>query len=153
MDIYEKNSTKIAKERNISSPAVMRVYSNSWDDIELGRLIAEQMINSGIDTIFTYSHDLELGVLEIAKKNGAKTIGFFHNLTEIDPETAPASININYDQIYIWTIDQFLKGKLSGNRVYEIGLKEGIFQEYFSENLNQDIVDKINRKLEEYKSE
>ncbi|MFT4006409.1 MAG: BMP family protein, partial [Lacrimispora sp.] len=52
MDVYEKNSVKIAESRGISGAKATRAYANSWSDVALGKQMAEQMIDNGADTLF-----------------------------------------------------------------------------------------------------
>lgn len=102
MDVYEKNAVKIAEERGISGAKATRAYANTWDDVALGKQMAEQMIDNGADTLFVYANEVGLGCIEAAKAKGAKFIGFSSDQTTIDPDTVVASVNFDFKNFYIW---------------------------------------------------
>lgn len=64
LDVYEKNAVKIAKERGFSEARSLRAYTNSWDNVSLGKKISEQMLEEDADILFVYANKVCLGALE-----------------------------------------------------------------------------------------
>ena len=151
MDVYEKNAVKIAEERGISGAKATRAYANTWDDVALGKQMAEQMIDNGADTLFVYANEVGLGCIEAAKAKGAKFIGFSSDQTTIDPDTVVASVNFDFKNFYIWAIGQYMEGKLSGNMVHEAGINEDIFVPVYTDNISDEIKAAVDQGLKDFK--
>jgi len=132
MDVYEKNSVKIAESRGITGAKATRAYANSWNDVALGKQMAEQMI-------------------EAAKAKGAKFIGFSSDQTTIDPNTVVASVNFDFKNFYIWALGQYMDGKLSGNMVHEAGINEDIFVPVYTDNISQEVKDAVDQGIKDFK--
>ena len=151
MDVYETNAVKIAEERGISGAKATRAYANTWDDVALGKQMAEQMIDNGADTLFVYANEVGLGCIEAAKAKGAKFIGFSSDQTTIDPDTVVASVNFDFKNFYIWAIGQYMEGKLSGNMVHEAGINEDIFVPVYTDNISDEIKAAVDQGLKDFK--
>ena len=151
LDVYEKNAVKIAEERGISGAKATRAYANTWDDVALGKQMAEQMIDNGADTLFVYANEVGLGCIEAAKAKGAKFIGFSSDQTTIDPDTVVASVNFDFKNFYIWAIGQYMEGKLSGNMVHEAGINEDIFVPVYTDNISDEIKAAVDQGLKDFK--
>lgn len=151
MDVYEKNSVKIAESRGISGAKATRAYANSWNDVALGKQMAEQMIDNGADTMFVYANEVGLGSIEAAKAKGAKFIGFSSDQTTIDPNTVVASVNFDFKNFYIWALGQYMDGKLSGNMVHEAGINEDIFVPVYTDNISQEVKDAVDQGIKDFK--
>lgn len=151
LDVYETNSVNIAKERGISDAKAVRAYANSWSDVSLGKQMAEQMIDNGADTLFVYANEVGLGAIEAAKAKQVKFIGFSGNQNDIDPDTVVASVVFDFKTFYIWAIQQFLDGSLSGNTVHEAGINENIFTTVYTQHISQEVKDKVEQAIREYK--
>lgn len=151
MDVYEKNSVAIAKKRNITGAQATRAYANSWDDVALGKQMAEQMIDNGADTLFVYANEVGLGSIEAAKAKGVKFIGFSSDQTTIDPNTVVASVVFDFENFYIWAIKQYLAGDLTGNMVHEAGINEDIFVPVYTDNISQEIKDAVTAGIQDFK--
>lgn len=134
LDIFEKNSIRIAENRNIKGISI-RAYTNSWIDRQLGKLIASQLIEEGVDVLFVDSHDADLGVIEIAKEKGVKVIGFVNDRTKIDSETVVASVVYDFDALYKWVLGAYLNERLEVSKVNTIGVSEGVFKIICTENI------------------
>ncbi len=151
MDVYEKNAVEIAKSRNITGAKATRAYANSWDDVALGKQMAEQMIDNGADTLFVYANEVGLGSIEAAKAKGVKFIGFSSDQTTIDPNTVVASVVFDFETFYIWAIQQYIDGKLTGNTVHEAGINESIFVPVYTDNITQDVKDAVDAGIQDFK--
>lgn len=153
MDVYEKNSVKVAEERGIKDAKATRTYANSWDDVALGKQIAEQMIDNGSDTLFIYANEVGLGAIEAAKQKGAKVIGFSSDQTMIDPNTVVASVKFDFETFYVWAIEQYMAGNLKGNMVHEAGIKEGIFKPVYTDHLSEETKKAVEQGLADFNDE
>ena len=148
LDVYEKTAVDLAKARGLADAKATRAYANSWDDVALGKQMAESMIDAGADTLFVYANQVGLGSIQAAKEKGAKFIGFSANQNDIAPGTVPASVAFDFEKFYTWTIDKFLKGELEGNTVHKAGIAEGIFNPIYTDAISQEIQDKVKAGME-----
>ncbi|MBE6905243.1 BMP family protein [Marasmitruncus massiliensis] len=151
MDVYETNAVAIAKERGIADSKATRAYANSWDDVALGKQMAEQMIDNGADTLFVYANEVGLGSIEAAKQKGAKVIGFSSDQTTIDPNTVVASVVFDFETFYVWSIMQYMDGTLTGNTVHEAGINEDIFKPVYTDSISQETKDAVDAGIQNFK--
>lgn len=152
MDVYEKNAVAIARERGISGAKATRAYANSWDDVALGKQMAEQMIDNGADTLFVYANEVGLGCIEAAKAKGAKFIGFSSDQTTIAPDTVVASVTFDFKNFYTWAISQYMEGKLSGNMVHEAGINEDIFVPVYTDHISDQTKAAVDKGIQDFKA-
>ncbi len=145
LDVYEKNALEIAGRRGINNPQALRSYANSWSNVELGRKMAEQMIDSGADTLFIYANEVGLGCIQAAKEKNVKVIGFSDNQNDLGPGIVSASICFDFGSLYSWTVSQYLDGELKGNRVHEVGIQEGIFVPVYPDGTSETLIEEVDR--------
>lgn len=143
LDVYEKVAVDGAKARGLTEAKATRAYANSWDNVGLGKQMAETMIGNGADTLFVYANQVGLGSIQAAKEKGATFIGFSADQNGIAPGTIPASIVFDFETFYVWAIDKFLKNELAGNTVHQAGIKEGIFKASYTDKVTQQVKDKV----------
>ena len=143
LDVYEKVSVDIAKERGISGSSATRSYANSWDDIALGKQMAETMIDNGADTLFVYANQVGLGAIQAAKEKGKKFVGFSSDQNEIAPGTVVASVIFDFQTFYTWAVEKYYNGTLTGGKVHEAGIKEGIFKPVYPSAFSEEIKSKV----------
>jgi basic membrane protein A len=143
LDVYEKVAVDLAKERGISNASAVRAYANSWDDVALGKQMAETMIDNGADVLFVYANQVGLGSIQAAKEKGVKFIGFSGDQTTIDPNTVVGSVVFDFETFYVWAVEKFIAGTLEGNMVHEAGIAENIFKPIYTDNINTEIQDKV----------
>jgi basic membrane protein A len=148
LDVYEAVSVDIAKSRGISGAKATRAFANSWDDVALGKQMAETMIDNGADVMFVYANQVGLGAIQAAKEKGIKFVGFSGDQTSIDPNTVVASVVFDFETFYTWAVERFINGTLEGNTVHEAGIKESIFYPVFTKNVNKTIQDKVAQGIE-----
>lgn len=134
MAVYGKTAVSIAQERGFADASYNLAYANSWSDIALGKQMSENMIDEGADVMFVYANELGLGVINGAIDKGAKVVGYSSDQTTIDPATVVASIDFDYATMYVWAIEQYLGGKLTGNQMVEVGVAEGIYFPVYTDN-------------------
>ena len=152
LDVYEKTAVAIAEERGIEDASAVRAYANSWDDIALGKQMAEQMIDNGADTLFVYANEVGLGSIEAAKDKGAHFVGFSSDQNDVAPGTVVASVLFDFENFYVWALEQYMAGTLSGNMVHEAGINEGIFKAVFSEDATEEMQTAVEEAIEEYET-
>lgn len=134
MAVYGKTAVAIAQERGFADASYNLAYANSWSDIALGKQMSENMIDEGADVMFVYANELGLGVINGAIDKGAKVVGYSSDQTTIDPATVVASIDFDYATMYVWAIEQYLAGELTGNQMVEVGVAEGIYFPVYTDN-------------------
>lgn len=152
LDVYEKVSVDAATARGIQGSQAVRAYANSWEDVALGKQMAETMIDNGADTMFVYANQVGLGSIQAAKEKGAKFIGFSSDQTTVDPNTVVASVVFDFEKFYIWTIEKFMNGELTGNKVHEAGIAEDIFTTVYTDNVSKEVQDKVSEGIEKAKN-
>nr|WP_325300818.1 BMP family protein [uncultured Dysosmobacter sp.] len=134
MAVYGKTAVSIAQERGIADATYNLAYSNSWDDVALGKQMSESMIDEGADVMFVYANELGLGVISGAQEKGAKVVGYSADQTQIDENTVVASIDFDYATMYVWAINEYLDGNLTGHQIVEVGVPEGIYFPVYTDN-------------------
>lgn len=134
MAVYGKTAVSIAKERGLADASYNLAYANSWSDIALGKQMSENMIDEGADVMFVYANELGLGVIEGAIGKGAKVVGYSSNQNEMGPETVVASIDFDYATMYVWAIQEYIDGKLTGNQIVEVGVPEDVYFPVYTDN-------------------
>lgn len=68
LDQYEKDVRQLAADRKLPNATVLRAYANSWEDEELGKEIANQMIGKGADVLFIYANKVGRAALRLQRK-------------------------------------------------------------------------------------
>lgn len=150
LDVYEHIAVEVAKEKGQEDAKAVRAYANSWEDVSLGKQMAETMIDNGADTLFVYANQVGLGAIQATKEKGAKFVGFSGDQTTIAPDTVVASIVFDFEELYIWAVEKYMDGVLEGNQVNSAGIAEGVFYPVYTENVSQDIQDFVEENLEAY---
>jgi basic membrane protein A len=151
LDVYEKVAVQIAKDRGISGAKAKRAYANSWDDVALGKQMAETMIDNGADVMFVYANQVGLGSIQAAREKGVTYIGFSGDQTSIAPDTVVASIVFDFETFYSWAIKQYIAGTLEGNKVHMAGIEEGIFYPVYTKNVSAEIQNRVAAGIERAK--
>ena len=144
LDVYEEVAVSIAVDRGILGASATRSYANSWDDIALGKQMAETMIDNGADTLFVYANQVGLGAIQATKEKGMKFVGFSGNQNDIAPGTVVASVIFDFQIFYTWAVEKFSEGMLEGGKVHEAGIAEGIFKPVYPDKFANDIKERVN---------
>jgi len=143
LDVYEAVTVAIAVDRGIAGASATRSYANSWDDIALGKQMAETMIDNGADTLFVYANQVGLGAIQATKEKGKRFVGFSSNQNDIAPGTVVASVIFDFESFYTWAVERFYEGTLSGGQVHEAGIAEGIFKPIYPDGFSGDIKGRV----------
>jgi basic membrane protein A len=152
LDVYEAVSVDLAKERGISGATATRSYANSWSDIALGKQMAETMIDNGADTLFVYANQVGLGAIQAAKEKGIKFVGFSSNQNDIAKGTVVASVVFDFQTFYVWAVEKYYNGTLTGGEVHEAGINEGIFVPVYTDAVSSEIQAKVASGIEKAKN-
>ena len=139
MNVYGKTAVEIAKGRGIEDASFNLQYSNSWDDVALGKQMAEAMVDDGADVMFSYANSLSLGVIDGAAGKGAKVVGYSANQNEVAPGTVVASIDFDYATMYVWAINEWLNGNLTGGQIVEVGVAEDIYFPVYTDACSDEV--------------
>lgn len=148
LDVYEEVAIQVATERGIEGAAAVRAFANSWEDVALGKQMAETMIDNGADVMFVYANQVGLGAIQATKEKGMKYIGFAGDQTTIDPDTVVASVGYDFETFYTWAVEKFINGTLEGNTVHLAGIAEGIFYPVYTDNMSDDAVANVEAGIE-----
>lgn len=143
LDVYEKTAVSIAIERGIAGAKATRAYANSWDDVALGKQMAESMIADGADTLFVYANQVGLGSIQAASEKGAKFVGFSSDQNAVAPGTVVGSVAFDFETFYTWAVNMFIKNELAGNTVHMGGIAEGIFKPVYTDLITDEVKVKV----------
>jgi len=116
---------------------VARAYTNSWNDMTLGRQIAGSMIDSGADVLF-FSNQVGLGAIQAAKENGVKFVGFATDQNSIEPGTVVASVYFDFANMYTRAVKKFLSGTLKPV-LNEFGIADDIVKVAYGDEVSPEI--------------
>lgn len=152
MNVYGKTAVSIAQERGFSDAEYNLQYSNSWDDVALGKQMAEAMIDDGADVMFSYANSLSLGVIDGANGKGAKVVGYSADQNDVAPGTVVASIDFDYATMYVWAINEWLNGNLQGGQQVEVGVAEDIYFPVYSDECSDEVKAACDQAVEDLKA-
>ena len=98
-------------------------YANSFTDAAKGRVMAEQMVNNGVDIIFTAGGSVNSGVFEVMTEKNLMAIGVDMASNYIAPQTiitsALKNVNVGVETI----IGELVNNSLEGGVIKEFNLK------------------------------
>ena len=81
----------------------------------------------------------------------ALNLSAFRDQTTIDPDTVVASVVFDFKIFHKWAIEQYMNGELTGNKVHEAGINEGIFVPVYTDNISQEVKDAVDKGLQDFK--
>lgn len=151
LDVYEENAVKIAKERGLSEAHSLRAYTNSWDNVGLGKKISERMLEEDVDIVFVYANKVCLGALEAIKDQKARMIGFVTDQSALNQEKVIASVVFDFQKLYTWILEEYAKSTLEKRRLYCIGMNQNLFYVADTDRITNDTNLDIERILEDLK--
>ncbi|WNY60180.1 nucleoside ABC transporter substrate-binding protein BmpB [Borreliella bissettiae] len=109
---------------------IMSEYSNSFSDVDIGRVIASNMYSKGIDVIHFAAGLAGLGVIEAAKKlgDGYYVIGADQDQSHLAPKNFITSVIKNVgDALYLITSGYIKDNNVwEGGKVIQMGLRDGV---------------------------
>ncbi|MCD2400698.1 nucleoside ABC transporter substrate-binding protein BmpB [Borreliella bissettiae] len=109
---------------------IMSEYSNSFSDVDIGRVIANKMYSKGIDVIHFAAGLAGLGVIEAAKKlgDGYYVIGADQDQSHLAPKNFITSVIKSVgDALYLITSEYIKNNNVwEGGKVIQMGLRDGV---------------------------
>ena len=122
-------------------------YANSFTDAAKGRAIAQQMINSNADIIFTAGGGVNMGVIEASKEVGTKVIGVDMPMNHIEPDTILTSAVKNVGTGVGLTIKDLVEGNFVGGVAQKYSLSnDGVGYEV-TKHLSEEVKSFVDEKL------
>ena len=145
LDIYEKNAVRVARERGLGQAHCLRAYTNSWDNIDLGYKITEQVLEENADIVLVYANKVWQGSLKALQEEPGKAsmIGIATNQCSIDENIVLASVIFDFDKVYAWIMDEYKKGHLGKKRVYPLGMSQDLFRVQYSKKIREQVIEEI----------
>ena len=125
-------------------------YANSFTDQAKGKAIANQMISSGVDTIFIAGGDVGTGAIEAIKY----AIGVDRDQSDLAPDNVLTSAIKRVDVGVYETVKNFIEGNFKGGSEIVYGLKEGAvgISDTTSNLVPKDIIDYVNEEAKKLES-
>lgn len=109
---------------------IISEYSNSFSDVDIGRVIASKMYSKGIDVIHFAAGLAGVGVIEAAKKlgDGYYVIGADQDQSHLAPKNFITSVIKNVgDALYLITSECIKNNNVwEGGKVVQMGLRDGV---------------------------
>ncbi len=133
---------------------VIAQYSNSFTDAALGKSIANQMHNDGVDIIFTAAGGVGIGAIEAAKENGKKAIGVDQDQNALAPENIITSAMKNIDVAVATLVRNLANGEFKGGEVVVNTLEMGGvgIAPTSDKNVPPDVLEFVNEQAEKIKA-
>lgn len=137
--------------RRVNPEAVVTVaWSGAWDDMEIEKKQAENLINqAGVDVI-TY-HQNQTYVAEVADQLGVYSIGYHQLLENGSPKHLTAVMG-DWQLTYGAIIRQYLRGNSENIKIYWVGIDENAvkladYSAEVSEEIKQEVIKATNEIL------
>ena len=110
-----------AKTANPSVEVLPEKYTGSWDNLDVGKVAANTLYNSGADIVYHAAGRAGLGVISAAKENKKYAIGVDSDQDGIEPGFVLTSMIKSVDESVFSTIKDVKDGSFStGEKVYDL---------------------------------
>lgn len=103
----------------------LETYAGTFEDRELGRKLALQLIESGADIIMQTADTTGLGVLDICKGKSVMAIGYILDQQALAPQHIATSLIVDVTRILQTKAKQALESNFASG-IWEVGLAEGL---------------------------
>lgn len=137
---------KAIKEVN-SDVTVTSQYANSFTDAAKGKAMSEQMINSGVDIIFSAAGGVNMGVFEATRENGKYAIGVDMPSSYISPDTIITSALKNVGTGVEQTVKDIVDGEFKGGQATIFDLSNNGVGFEKTNLLSAELIERIENKL------
>ncbi|QFI14507.1 nucleoside ABC transporter substrate-binding protein BmpB [Borrelia sp. CA_690] len=109
---------------------ILSEYSNSFSDVEIGRVVANKLYSKGVDVIHFAAGLAGVGVIEAAKElgDGYYVIGADQDQSHLAPKNFITAVIKNVgDALYLIT-SEYLKNNNTweGGKIVQMGLRDGV---------------------------
>ena len=121
-------------------------FANSFTDQAKGKAIAEQMMSSGVDTIFIAGGDVGTGAIEAIKEANKYAVGVDRDQSSLAPDNVLTSAIKRVDIGVYETVKNFVNGEFKGGNSTTYGLKENAvgIPDSTSKLVPKDVLDYVN---------
>jgi len=110
-----------AKTANPSVEVLPEKYTGSWDNLDVGKVSAIALFNSGADIVYHAAGRAGLGVIGAAKEQNKYAIGVDSDQDDIEPGRVLTSMIKRVDEAVYSTIADMKNGAFSkGEKVYDL---------------------------------
>lgn len=110
-----------AKTANPNVEVLPEKYTGSWDNLDVGKVAAMALYNSGADIVYHAAGRAGLGVIGAAKEQNKLAIGVDSNQDDIEPGRVLTSMIKRVDEAVYSTIVDFRSGAFaSGEKIYDL---------------------------------
>lgn len=118
---FASGYTAGAKTANPAVQVLPEKYTGSWDNIDVGKVAANTLYNSGADIVYHAAGRAGLGVIGAAKENKKLAIGVDSDQDGIEPGFVLTSMIKRVDESVFSTIKDVKEGNYSaGEKVYDL---------------------------------
>jgi basic membrane protein A and related proteins len=112
-----------AREANPNVQVLPVKYTESWDDVGLGKAAATVLFNQGADIVYHAAGRAGMGVIEAAREQGKFAIGVDSDQDDVAPGSVLTSMVKRVDVAVYETIKDAVEGRFSGGtREYDLAL-------------------------------
>ena len=139
---FEKGLKEVDSEMQLITQ-----YANSFTDAAKGRVISEQMVKNGIDTIFVAAGGVNAGSIEVARETGIKIVGVDMASNHLAPDTIITSALKNVNEGVKLTIKDLLDGNFTGGQAVIYDLSNGGVGYEHTKHITDDIKGFVDRKI------
>ena len=139
---FEKGAKEINPDIKITTQ-----YANSFTDASKGKAIAQQMLQNGIDIIFSAGGGVNTGVFETTRESNAKAIGVDMPCNYISPDTIITSALKNVGVGVKLTIKDLIDGNFTGGEAKMFDLTNGGVGYEDTKHLTDELKAFVNEKL------
>ena len=137
---------KKAMEEELKGSQTLIQFTNSFTDAAKGRVVAEQMVQQGVDIIFMAAGGGNAGILEVVRENNIKAIGVDMASNYLAPEYVITSALKNVGEGVILTIKDLIDGNFTGGEV-KYNLSNGGVGYENTKHLNDEIREFVDSKI------
>ncbi len=113
-----------AKAANPKIEMLPAKYTDSWDDTNLGKQIAQVLFSQGADIVYHASGRCGVGVIQAAKEAGKMAIGVDSDQDDLAPGFVLTSMIKKVDEAVFSSIKDLKEGKFeAGSKIYDLKSK------------------------------
>jgi basic membrane lipoprotein Med (substrate-binding protein (PBP1-ABC) superfamily) len=82
----------------------------SWADVAGAKKAGEQMVDQGVDFIFSSGDGIDVGVRQVAKEKNIQMTGVYADAAHLDADHIAQSIVVRWDIAYLTAMFDYVRG-------------------------------------------
>lgn len=142
------NAFTLGVKRANPDAKVVVAWSNSWDDADMEKQLAEELIEQEKADVLTY-HQNQPNVVEVAEARGVYSIGY-HQVNDGTSENLLGVVQCSWEMTYEELLSDYMKGKSDVVNTYWFGLdKNAVELNDISPLVSQEIMNELEKAKEE----